>query len=323
MRIKSIKRQGRYNHHKMKHLLSIKDLSKKEILSIIKKAIQIKKNPKKYKNALYEKVLLTFFELPSLRTEISFDVAMFQMGGEVIDYHSETSPWAKGKESIQDVARVISRYCDAVMMRMRSNEELLKFADNSKIPVINGLTDLEHPCQILGDIMTILEKKKKIKDLKIVYIGDSNNNITHSLMYVSAILGLHLVVICPREREFRPNLNIVYEIARLIKKTKAKIEITHDIYKIKNSDVLYTDSWMSYRIPKSQHTKRIKILMPFKVNSKLMKLAKKDAIFMHCLPAKRGEEVTDEVMDSKQSVVFDQAENRLHIQKAILLKLIK
>src|SRR3989344_5850615 len=147
----------------MKKLLSINDLSKKEILDLIKLAIKIKKNPKKYKNKVFEKVLITFFELPSLRTELSFDSAMFQMNGEIIDYHSESSPWAHGKEIIEDVAKVVSRYCDLVMIRMSDHNELVKFAKNSKIPVINGLTSYEHPCQVLSDLMTIYEKKGKLK----------------------------------------------------------------------------------------------------------------------------------------------------------------
>src|SRR3989344_9025698 len=147
----------------MKHLLSILDLNKKEVLDLIQKAIKIKKHPNKFKNKLNQKVLLTFFAAPSLRTELSFDTAMFQMNGEVIDYHSETSPWAKGKESLEDVARVVSRYCDIVMIRMNDHYELLKFAKNSSIPVINGLTSYEHPCQILSDLLTIYEKKNKLK----------------------------------------------------------------------------------------------------------------------------------------------------------------
>src|SRR3989344_9680006 len=161
----------------VRHLLSVADVTPKEITFLLELADKVKKFPQRFHRSLYEKVLLTFFQMPSLRTEVSFDVAMFTMGGEVIDYHSETSPWAKGKESIQDVARVISRYCDAVMIRMNSHEELLKFSKNSKIPVINGLTSLEHPCQILGDLMTIYEKKGKLNNLKIAYFGDSNNNV--------------------------------------------------------------------------------------------------------------------------------------------------
>ena len=295
----------------MKNLLSINDLSKKEILDLIKLTIKIKKHPEKYKNKASGKVLLTFFELPSLRTELSFDVAMFKMGGEIIDYHSESSPWAHGKESIEDVAKVVSRYCDLVMIRMNDHNELVKFAKNSKIPVINGLTSYEHPCQILSDLLTIYEKKGKLSKLKLAYLGDSNNNVTHSLINAANILGFKMTIACPNNKDFTPKIPL------------KKVKIFHNLKDaVKDADIVYTDSWMSYRIPKSQHKKRIKILKKFQVNKNVMKLAKKNAIFMHCLPALRGEEVTKDVIDGKQSIVFDQAENRLHMQKAIILKLL-
>jgi len=295
----------------MKNLLSINDLSKKEILDLIKLAIKIKKNPKKYKNKVFEKVLITFFELPSLRTELSFDSAMFQMGGEIIDYHSESSPWAHGKEIIEDVAKVVSRYCDLVMIRMSDHNELVKFAKNSKIPVINGLTSYEHPCQVLSDLMTIYEKKKKF-NLKLTYLGDSNNNVTHSLINAANLLGINMTIACPNNKDFTPKIPL------------KKVKVFHDVEKaVKDSDVVYTDSWFSYRIPKSQYKKRTKILRKFQVNKNVMKYARKNAIFMHCLPALRGFEVTEDVIDGKQSIVFDQAENRLHMQKAIILKLLK
>jgi len=299
----------------MKNFLSITDLSKNELLALIKKAQLLKKKPKKYHKALYEKTLMTFFQLPSLRTEVSFDVAMFKMGGEIIDYHAETSPWAKGKESIADVSRVISRYCDIIMIRIPDHNTLLKFAKVSSIPVINGLTKAEHPCQIVADLMTIVEKKKKVRGIKLAYVGDANNNVTYSLMLASKMVGLEMVIGCPKKKAFSP-------IAKLVKKTKVKV--LHDPFAaVKDADVVYTDSWMSYAIPASEKKKRLKVLKPFQVNPKLMAHAKKNAIFMHCLPAKRGEEVTSSVMDGKQSVVFDQAENRLHTEKAILLKLLK
>ncbi|MEK6932852.1 MAG: ornithine carbamoyltransferase [Nanoarchaeota archaeon] len=308
----------------MKNLISILDLKKKEILQLVKRAKEIKKNPERYKNKLYEEVLLTFFALPSLRTELSFDVAMFKMGGEVIDYHSESSPWAHGKESIEDVSKVVSKYCDIVMIRMSEHEELLKFSENSKIPVINGLTSLEHPCQILSDLLTIYEKKGKLNNLKIAYFGDSNNNVTHSLIYACALLGLDINVCCPSNKEFSPDKNVLKNALKISKKTKSKIMVTNNIQNAaKNADVIYTDTWISYRIPKSQYEKRIKILKKFQVDNKVMNYAKKDAIFMHCLPALRGQEVTAQVLDSKRSVVFDQAGNRLYMQKAILLQLLK
>ena len=306
----------------MKHLLSILDLNKKEILDLINLAIKIKKHPEKYKNKAFEKVLLTFFELPSLRTELSFDTAMFQMNGEVIDYHSESSPWAQGKESIEDVAKVVSKYCNLVMIRMRDHDEFVKFAKNSKIPVINGLTNYEHPCQILSDSMTIYEKKGKLKGLKLAYFGDANNNVTHSLIYASALLGINITICCPSKKEFLPNPNVLKNSVKICKKTKSKVTVTHNIKEAaKNADIIYTDSWFPYRIPKSQYKERAKILKPFQVNEKVMSYAKKNAIFMHCLPALRGYEITKDIIDGKQSIVFDQASNRLPMQKAIIIKL--
>lgn len=301
---------------KTKHFLGIKDLTKKEILDLIKRSIEIKKNPKRFHKALYEKTLITFFQRPSLRTELSFDVAMFQMGGEIVDYHAETSPWAAGKESLEDVAKVISRYCDAIMIRMDSHEDIIKYAKNSTIPVINGLTSYEHPCQIIADLMTIREKKKKISGLKLAYIGDANNNVTHSLMFAAEKLGIKMKIACPKSRNFSP----APDVAKHCKSVKI---LDNPEKAVKDADVVYTDSWMSYRIPKSEHNKRIKMLRPYQANKGLMAHAKKNAIFMHCLPALRGEEVTVDVIDSKQSVVLDQAENRMHTEKAILLKLLK
>lgn len=307
-----------------RHLLSITDVSKQKILKIIRKAVDIKRHPQKYQKALYEKTLMTFFQAPSLRTEVSFDVAMFQMGGEIVDYHSETSPWAKGKESIEDVAKVVSRYCDIIMIRMHDHKELIKFAKSSSIPVINGLTSQEHPCQIIGDLMTILEKKKKLSNLKIAYLGDANNNVTHSLLLASTIFGIDISIACPQKKECLPQQLVLKQAQSITKKTKSHIEVTSFPQQaVKNADVIYTDSWMSYHIKKSQEKRRIKILKKYQVNQKLMKYAKRDAIFMHCLPAKRGYEVTKEVIDGKQSVVFDQAGNRLYSEKAILLSLLK
>jgi len=307
-----------------RHFLSITDVSRQEIFAMIKKAIDIKKHPKKYHKSLYEKTLMTFFQAPSLRTEVSFDVAMFQMGGEIVDYHSETSPWAKGKESIEDMAKVISRYCDIIMLRMPSHEDLVKFACNSTIPVINGLTTREHPCQILGDLMTIYEKKKKLAKLKLAYIGDAHNNVTHSLILGCALVGINMSIACPPVQEFMPEQEIISTAKQLAKKSRATITITIDKSQaLKDADIVYTDSYMSYHVPPSEHKRRLKYLKSYQINPAAMHHAKKNAIFMHCLPAKRGEEVTDAVIDSPQSVVFDQAGNRLHIQKAILLTLLK
>lgn len=308
----------------MKHFLSIADCTKKELLELINIAVAIKKKPKRYHNRLYEKTLMTFFQAPSLRTEVSFDVAMFEMGGEVIDYHAETSPWAKGKESLSDVAKVISRYCSAVMMRMPDHAALLKFAKNASIPVINGLTTVEHPCQVVGDFLTILEVKKRLLGLTLVYLGDAKNNVTHSLLLGCALLGMHIVICCPKNAKFSPSPAIFKKAQEYASESKSTVALVHDPQKaVEDADIIYTDSWMSYHVPNSEKKKRIKILQPFQVNKELMSHAKSNTIFMHCLPAKRGEEVTKGVIDGKQSIVFDQAENRLYTEKAILLKLIQ
>src|SRR3989344_4270002 len=308
----------------MKHFLGIKDLNKLEIIHLIDSALQIKKHPKKYSKSLYEKVLLLFFEQPSLRTEISFETAIFKMGGEAIDYHTENSPWKIGKESLEDVAKVISQYCDIAALRINNHEDLVKFSKNSKIPIINAMTSFEHPCQILGDLMTIFEIKKSFKNLKLCYLGDSNNNVTHSLIYGCLKLRIGVSIGCPSNKEFMPLTSVIKDAKKLAKLNKCKFEIFNNaLDAVKNSDIVYTDSWMSYRIPKEEKPRRIRFLQSFQVNKNIMKHADKNAIFMHCLPALRGDEVTKEVIDGKQSIVFKQAKNRLFSEKAILLKLLK
>ncbi len=296
-----------------KDLLSVNDLSKKEILDVISLAEKVKKDPRKYYLKLKNKVLLDIFEKPSLRTRLSFEVAMYQLGGHTIYYDLSGSPLGKGKESIEDTARVVSRYVDVIMARLYSQDDLLKLAKHSSIPVISGLTDYEHPCQILGDLLTIKEKLKKLNNIKIAYFGDAKNNVTHSLIFACSKLGIKLSIACPKEMQ---------PLSSVLGNSK-NVEVTQEVSKaIKNANIVYTDSWMSYQIPKSQHVKRVKILMKYQVNSSLMEKAPK-SLFMHCLPAMRGEEVTSGVIDSKRSIVFDQAHNRLFIQKAILLKLVK
>ncbi len=319
-----------YKNKKIKHirhLLSIADLSKAQIMYLLKLAKDLKKNPNKYHTALYEKVLLTFFQMPSLRTEVSFDVAMFKMGGEIVDYHSENSPWAHGKESIEDVGRVLSRYVDCVMVRMHEHNELVKLAKNSSVPVINGLTSYEHPCQILSDLQTIIEKFGRLDGLKLSYIGDSFNNVTHSLIYAGAIMGMDISIGCPAKKEYSPDPVVVKKAKQLAKKYKNKnfkLKISSEPFTAaKDSHIIYTDSWMSYRIDPKMRNKRIKDLKKYQITGKIMRIANKKAIFMHCLPALRGMEVAKQVIDGKQSVVFDQAENRMHMEKAILLWLMK
>ncbi len=304
-----------------KDLITLKDFTKQEILELIKKAEKIKKNPGKYSNLLKNKSMLMFFEKPSLRTRVSFEVGMTQLGGHAIYVDTKTAPIGE-KESVSDTAKVASRFCDIIIARLYSHKNIEELGKYSTVPVINALTDFSHPCQALSDLLTIKEKKKTLK-IKLAYLGDANNNVTHSLIYAAAIVGFDIAIGCPKEHSPAPI--VIKESEQLLKKynNKNKIEVTDKAEEaVKDADVIYTDSWMSYHIPKEQINERIKIFKPYQVNKALMKKAKKDAIFMNCLPALRGYEQTADVIDSNQSVVFDQAENRLHMQKAIILKLL-
>jgi ornithine carbamoyltransferase len=296
-------------------LLTLDDFSAKELLSIITLAQTIKKNKKKYSKALYEKVLVMMFEKPSLRTRLSFDAAMTQLGGHAIFYDTSHSPLHAGKETISDMATVIGRMSDGIMARTYSHENLEEFAKYSRVPVINGLTNFSHPCQILGDLLTIKEKKKTVKPT-IAYYGDCNNNVTHSLMFAANKLKFSLTLVCPKSNTYMPNPGV-------LETTKKYVTLIHRPKDVPKTDVVYTDSWMSYQIPKYQQFRRKKALKRYQVNQEAMKRAKKNAIFMHDLPALRGMEVHEDVIDGKQSVIFDQAENRLHIEKAILVYLLK
>ncbi|MFH1642156.1 MAG: ornithine carbamoyltransferase [Nanoarchaeota archaeon] len=300
------------------NLINLKDLSKKDILSLIDKSLDIKKNPNNYKNKLVGKSMLMIFEKPSLRTRVSFEVAMTQMGGHAIYGDVGTLPLGD-KESVPDTAKTASRYCNIIIARVFDHNDIVELGKYSDVPVINALTNSSHPCQILADLLTIKEKIGNL-NIKLAFFGDGDNNITHSLMYAAAILGFDIAVACPKQH--MPNKKVTKDCINIAKNTGAKITITQKpLEAATNSDVIYTDSWMSYHIPKTQSKKRVKTFKPFQVNQKVMKIAKKNAIFMNCLPAMRGYEQTAEVIDGPKSVVFDQAENRLHMQKAIILKL--
>jgi ornithine carbamoyltransferase len=306
----------------LENLLSISDLKPKEFNYLLERASKIKLDYKKYARRLFEKTLLMIFEAPSLRTRISFEVAMTQLHGGAINYYAENSPWGLGKESIEDVAKTISQYCDIVSARIYSHSELKKLAKNSKIPVINMMTNDGHPCQILGDFLTIKEYLGSIKNIKIAYLGDAKNNVTYSLMRACALTGNKLSIACPKNKEYYPAEKFIKETKRLEKKHKGKITITQrPEVAVRGADIIYTDSWMSYRIPQKEKERRINGLKKYQVNKTLFKKAKKKTLFMHCLPAMRGHEVTKEIIDSKASIVFPQAQNRLHIQKSILLSL--
>ncbi len=304
----------------MKHLLSINDLSREEIIELLKLAQKLKKKKRGFA-PLRGKTLGLIMEKPSTRTTVSFAVAMYQLGGLPIILASAELQRKRG-ETIADTSHTLSRYLDVVALRTFSHKDLSDFADNSRIPVINALSNIEHPCQALGDILTIVEKKSPgingLKKLKIVFVGDGNN-VANSLLLVCSKLSMKLTVVSPAGYE--PSGDIMARAREISRTTDAEIKLSNSIDALKSADVLYTDVWASMG-KDDEREKRKDIFRRYQLSCELVSKAKKDAIVMHCLPARRGEEITDEVIDGSQSVVFDQAENRLHIQKAILLKLL-
>ena len=298
---------------KTKDLLTLDELKPNELSKLIEVAITMKKKLKSgsMKPILKNKTLAMIFQKPSTRTRVSFETGMFQMGGCALNLTSHDLQLSRG-ESIEDTAKTLSVYVDFIMARVYDHKTVETLASNSSIPVINGLSDSFHPCQTLADLMTIKEKKKKLKGLKIAWVGDGNN-VCNSLIFGCAKTGINISIATPKG--FEPNSNV-------IKKCKKNIKIeltTKPGQAVKNADVVMTDTFTSIH---NKDKKREKKFLPtFQVNSSLMKMAKKNAIFMHCLPAKRGKEVTSSVIDSRQSVVWEQAENRLHAQKALLTSL--
>ena len=303
----------------MLHLLTLSSWNGEQIQAALELARAMKRDPARYAHVMAQKTLLMIFEKPSLRTRLSFETGMTQMGGHAIYYDTSTSPMGAGKESLRDTSMVISRYVDIVMARLYRHADIEELAENANVPVINALTDLSHPCQVLADLMTIQEKKGTLKGLRLAYFGDGHNNVTHSLMTGGALVGMHVTVACPEGGAFMPLPEIIDEARTLAAATGADIRVTQDAAEAAvGADVIYTDSWMSYHIPKDQLEDRVRAFMPYQVNEALMKTAAPDAIFMNCLPAMRGYEQTASVIDGPQSVVFDQAENRLHAQKAVI-----
>ncbi|HIE10547.1 MAG TPA: ornithine carbamoyltransferase [Kiritimatiellae bacterium] len=308
----------------MKHLVTLQDWDRDTIRSLLDRATAIKKDPWQYRDAMQRRVLVMIFEKPSLRTRVSFEVGAVQMGGYAIYYDMSTSPLGAGKENIADTVKVLSRYADIIMARLFEHAKLEEMVCHSTIPVINGLTDFSHPCQVLGDLLTILEIKGRLKGLTLAYFGDANNNVTHSLLFACPKMGMNIRIACPAKARYMPQPAVVEEARKTAARNRASVEILHDaLAAARGAEVVYTDSWMSYHIPAEEQEARVADLRPFQVNSDVMGQADRDAIFMNCLPALRGYEQTAEVMDGAQSVVFDQAENRLHIQKAIMLYLLE
>lgn len=299
---------------KTKDLLTLAELTTKEFVELIDHSIKLKKELKKGQNKpiLKNKTLTMIFQKPSTRTRVSFEIGMYQLGGYAINLSSNDMQLSRG-ESVEDTAKTLSRYTDCIMARVYDHELIEKLSEHASIPVINGLSDSFHPCQILADFMTIKEKKKKLEGLKIAWIGDGNN-VCNSMIYGAALCGINMSIVTPTG--FEPDKIVVKESKKL-----TNIELTTDpLAATKNADVVVTDTYSSIH---NNDSKRIKKFLPkYQVNSKLMNTAKKNAIFMHCLPAKRSQEVTSSVIDGHQSVVWDEAENRLHTQKALLIALI-
>ncbi|MCB1071129.1 MAG: ornithine carbamoyltransferase [Verrucomicrobia bacterium] len=307
----------------MRHLITLEDWKPEAIHEMLVLAARIKDHPKDYADAMRRMTLLMIFEKPSLRTRVSFETGATQMGGHAIFYDLANSPLSSGKENIQDLIRVVCRYADIIMGRLFEQEHIEEMARLSSVPVINALTNYEHPCQILADLQTIREKKGALEGLKLAYLGDGNNNVTHSLMFGCAKTGMSISVGCPPGAEYMPQEAVLASSQAIAAEQGGSIEITSDAaVAVRDADVVYTDSWMSYHIPQHKSEARVKVFTPYQVNAALMQQAKPDAVFMNCLPAVRGYEQTAEVIDGPQSVVFDQAENRLHIQKAIMLTLL-
>ena len=303
----------------MKHFLNISDLSSQTLREIIEEA-KIRKSKRKdlnksaadFDQPFVGKSMIMIFEKPSTRTRISFDISTKQLGGSTIILNPDGIHYGKGEESIKDTAKVLSGYADIVMIRTSLHKNLTEFAKYSDIPVINGLSEQSHPCQIMSDILTFEEIKGSIKDKTITWLGDGDNNMSNSFIEASAKFGFKLNIGCPDK--YKPNKNII----AWAKKNKANITITKNPNDaVKNADCVMTDKWVSMN-DKVDKKKKKQILKSYQVNKKIMKLAKSDAIFMHCLPVGRGEEATDEIVDGKQSVVWTQALNRVHAQKSII-----
>ncbi|MEK6657864.1 MAG: ornithine carbamoyltransferase [Nitrospirota bacterium] len=305
----------------MKDLLTINALTTEEIEDILTLSAELKAKQKNRQMdcPLIGRTLGMFFEKPSTRTRVSFEVGIYQLGGQAIVLPVSDLQIGRG-ETIADTARVLSRYIDAIVIRTFEHKIVEEWAEHASIPIINGLTDLHHPCQALADVFTIKEKKGNLNGLKLTYIGDGNN-VAHSLIEICAKTGVDISLACPKGYE--PDKKIVKSAIEDAKKHGSKIEISSDPQKAaKDADVLYTDVWASMGQEK-EHKKRLKIFKDYQLNKKLLKAAKPDALVMHCLPAHRGEEITEDVLEGTNSVIFDQAENRLHTQKAVMLRLMK
>jgi ornithine carbamoyltransferase len=304
---------------KQRHLLSLKEYSRDDIEEIFELSARLKAEPAAYAGALAGKTLAMIFQKPSTRTRVSFEVGMFQLGGHALYLGPGDLQLNRG-ETIADTARVLSRYVDGIMARVFAHQDVLDLARHGSVPVINGLSDLLHPCQVLADYFTLRERRGRLEGLKLAYIGDGNN-VCHELMIAAIKLGMPISIATPEGYE--PNALIVKSSARDAMKAGLPMPevMTDPMAAVAGADVIYTDVWTSMG-QEAEAKARVQAFEGYQVTPQLMAAANPDAVFMHCLPAHRGEEVAAEVIDGPQSVVFDEAENRLHTQKALLMLLL-
>jgi ornithine carbamoyltransferase len=292
------------------------DLSTEQLTELLDLTQQVKQSRSRFASALKGRYVSLLFEKPSLRTRMTFELAIKQLGGDCVTQIGMIGD----REPLKDVARNLARWIDAIVARTFAQQTIEDLAHWSGIPVVNALSDLYHPCQALADMSTLKEQFGRLRGLKLAYIGDGNN-VAHSLLLCCARLGIHCSIATPAS--YGPQQPIVERAAEFARGSGARIEISHDAFAaVKLADAIYTDVWASMG-QESEASERRKIFAPYQVNEELLSHARKDTLFMHCLPAKRGQEVSDEVMESPQSVAFDQAENRLHVQKALLLMLLQ
>jgi ornithine carbamoyltransferase len=306
---------------KGKDVLTLAGLTPEEILTLLDKSILLKENTmkKQFDQPLKGKILGMIFDKSSTRTRVSFEVGMIQLGGSALYLNGNDLQLGRG-ETIADTASVLSQYVDGILIRTFSHKSVEELANHASVPVINGLTDLYHPCQALADLLTIYEKKGKLKGLKLAYIGDGNN-VAHSLMIACTKVGMDISIVAPRE--YFPDSSITAQSKGFAQSSGAKLVITDSqIEAVRDADIIYTDVWTSMG-QESENEQRLNDFSDYQVNAELVKHAKDDYLFLHCLPAHRGEEVTTEVIDGKHSVVFEQAGNRLHAQKALLVEILK
>ncbi len=299
-----------------KDFLAFEDFTQEEILRLLDLAQKLKANP--IQPLLSGKILGLFFTKSSTRTRVSFEAGMIQLGGHSIFLDSQGLQLGRG-ETIADTARVLSGYLDGLVIRTYAHQDVVEFAKNATIPIINGLTDALHPCQILADLLTIKEKRGDVKDLTIAYVGDGANNMAHTWLFAAAVMGMKFKIAAPPE--YWPDPDCVRQAVKLSSNGSRFFEATKDpLIAAQGADIIYTDVWVSMGQEK-ENEKRLKVLAPYQVNKNLVKAAGKDVLVMHCLPAHRGEEISAEIIEGPNSVIFEEAENRLHSQKALMVML--